>query len=114
MSIETEAVGGVGIKVTREMFDKMIKAGVFDQREFDESIEKCLEKAAKKIGCKFGVAGNYLNNNHNKGMNYYLFIDGEFLFDCVNKSFEFLGGLDDVGISIRGADLRVISDVVIY
>ena len=109
---EVKGIGGVGIKVTEEMFVKMIDADWFsDYLEPSDDACGCLKEAAEIIGCKLEVGGNTANDGK---LRYYLLVDSDTLFGCVEKSAEFLGKLNDIGINVASKDLKIISDFVIY
>ena len=110
--MEVKGIGGVGIKVTQEMFGKMSDADWFgDDMEPSDDPDECLELAAKIIGCRLVIGGDSVNECE---AHYYLIIDSDTLFGCVEKSAEFLGKLNDIGISVSSRDLKIISDFVIY
>mgnify|MGYP003612489272 CR=1 FL=1 len=112
MDTEVKGIGGVGIKVTEEMFVKMIDADWFsDDLEPSDDACECLNEAAGIIGCKLEVGGNTANDGTSCC---YLLLDSDTLFGCVEKSAEFLGKLNDIGINVTSKDLKIISDFVIY
>ena len=112
MDMQVKGIGGVGIKVTEEMFAKMIDADWFsDDLEPSDDACECLEEAAEIIGCKLEVGGDSVNEGESR---YYLLVDSDTLFGCVEKSAEFLGKLNEIGINVTSKDLKIISDFVIY
>ena len=112
MSMQVKGIGGVGIKVTEEMFAKMIDADWFsDDLEPSDDACECLEEAAEIIGCRLGFGDNAANDGE---LRCYLLVDSDTLFGCVEKSAEFLGKLNDIGINVTSKDLKIISDFVIY
>lgn len=112
MDMQVKGIGGVGIEVTDEMFGKMIDADWFgDDIEPSDDPDECLERAAKIIGCRLEVGGDSVNEGVSR---YYLLVDSDTLFGCVEKSAEFLGKLNDIGINVTSKDLKIISDFVIY
>ena len=112
MDTEVKGIGGVGIKVTEEMFAKMIDANWFgDDIEPSDDPDECLERAAKIIGCRLEVGGDSVDEGVAR---YYLLLDSNTLFGCVEKSAEFLGKLNNILINVTPEDLEIISDFVIY
>ena len=113
MDTEVKGIGGVGIKVTEEMFVKMIDADWFsDDLEPSDDAYECLKEAAEIIGCRLEVGGDSVNEEGESCC--YLLLDSDTLFGCVEKSAEFLGKLNDIGINVTSKDLKIISDFVIY
>ena len=105
MGIDYEGVGGIGIKLTKEIVKAAIKNDLFTQEDWDECEYDCLEK----FGMNFSLAGNSFSGNEE----WYLFVPGDTLRAINNNAPRFVFKLQEVVPGLNVGDLRVISEMLI-
>jgi len=103
--IDYYRVEGIGINLTYEMIQTLIKNKIFSNTEWEDDPEECL----KRLKINYAVAGNFsLGDTH-----YYLFIDGIELPNISNNATKFVNKLINFGIEINDIDIQVIFDTCI-
>lgn len=106
MSVDYSSVGGIGIKFTDEMKEKMIDSKLFTEDEWDDSESECMEE----IGISYYTAGNSYSGN----LWYYFLVEGSSLEEINKNVSEFISKFKQYNINISQNDLQVISDLHVW
>jgi hypothetical protein len=106
MGIDYDSIGGIGIELTGERIDLIIKKGLFTEDEWIEDSYEC----AEKIGLTYGVGGD----GYSGDITYYLLVEGNKLKDIYENAEKFVERLNEIGIEMLVDDLEVIDDLHVY
>lgn len=106
MGIDYDSIGGIGIELTYERVDLIIKKGLFTEDEWDSDSYECVEG----IGLSYGLGGNSYSGDET----YYLLVEGKNLRDINGNAAKFIKRLDEVGIKMSIGELEVIDDYRVY
>ncbi len=105
MGVDYDAVGGIGVEVT-EVVWKFIESGLFTQEDWDYDVEECLDK----VGIAYENGGNHYSGD----TTYYYLVEGSNLTEVKANSVTFLNKLNEYGLELTEADLKVISEICIW
>lgn len=102
MSVDYDGVGGVGLRVTDAIVEKLIEHGLFTEADYEKDVSSCLEK----IKLPYSVYGNAYSGD----IDYALFVKGTKLSEIYENAPKFIARLEELGISMEADDLEVICE----
>jgi hypothetical protein len=106
MSIDYEGVGGIGIKLTDDLIEKLIEKNIFTKDEWEEDARECLER----LNIYYKQAGNVFTEIYY----WYLMVDGDNLKEINENVDQFIIDIKNkIGIDLTLSDLKVIEDCFI-
>lgn len=100
MGVDYDGIGGIGVKITDEIVNDLIKSGCIK-----ESGDLCLDN----IGISYKTAGCTYSGD----CRYYWIVKGENLYEVNTNSQIFIEKLKKIGIEVTTKDLIVIEDICI-
>lgn len=106
MGVDHESVGGIGIKVDRDMIEKFISSGLFTEDEWNE---KDHQELIERIEIDYDEAGS--GGYTGKENIFYLTVKGKNLTEIMDNEEIFRDKLKKFGIILEQKDLIVISDL---
>jgi hypothetical protein len=105
MSVDYDAVGGIGLLVDDDMGDKFLKLGLFSKNDWHDDKESCLSE----LGFDGRVAGSFYSGD----TWWYIFVNGGTLKQINENTENFINKLKTIGINKTEEDLKVICDICV-
>ena len=112
MGVDYDGVGGVGIEITDERRDLLIKHGLLTQEEWEEDWQWAIEE--KGIFQVIEEGGNYSYSGDILDRKCYLLVKGKNLGEVLKAAPSFVGKLSEYRINIEIEDLEIISDMHVW
>lgn len=103
MGVDYSPVGGVGILLTEDMEEILIKQ--VNDGEYDD-----IDSVLDELEFSYDMYGNSLSDNPS----YCLLVNGTTLIDINKNAPDFIKKLNDLGINISLEDLKVIEELHIW
>ena len=102
MGVDYDAVGGIGIRVTKERLQKL------GYNEDDNDVSSFLDDV---VGVTYSEYGSCYSEN---SLEYAWMVPGSKYLECVKNIPEFLKELNDKNLNVTEEDLEIIEEIFIW